>query len=240
VQKVLARSGLASRRTAEDWLRAGRIHLNGKPAQPGARALPGDRLQLDGKPLPLVTAPVAIRVLAYHKPEGEICSRHDRAGRPDPWMRLPTVAGRWIGVGRLDVNACGLLLFTNHGDLAHRLMHPRSGLEREYAVRVQGYADEAALKRLRRGVRLEDGPARFLRIERGGGSGSNRWFRVVLAEGRKREVHRLWESQGLRVSRLLRVRYGPVRLPAGSRPGDLREVSGEELTTLLHAAGLPP
>lgn len=193
-------------------------------ARLGDRALPGDAIAIDGRPVELASKSAG-RILIYNKPEGELVTRHDPEGRPTVFRRLP--AGRWIAVGRLDINSAGLLLFTDDGELANRLMHPRFGLEREYAVRVQGTLEPAALDRLRRGVELADGRAAFERIEAADArerESANRWYRVTLKEGRKREVRRLFEAVGARVSRLLRVRYGPVELPRDLRPGQWREI----------------
>ncbi len=241
VQKVLAGAGLCSRRQAERWLREGRIQVNRETARPGDRIGQRDHLQIDGRPLPphhpARTARTATEVLAYHKPVGEICTRRDEQGRPTVFRHLPRIEGRWINVGRLDLNSSGLLLFTNDGDLAHRLTHPRCGLEREYAVRVYGRVTPGKLERLLRSVPLEDGPARFLRLQAFGDSGKNQWFRVVLKEGRKREVRRLWESQGLRVNRLMRIRFGNCRLPEQSRTGSWRRIQHAERAQLLRLAG---
>src|SRR5882672_12838310 len=219
LQKLLAAAGLGSRREIESWIEAGRVTLGGRVAQLGDRALPGDAIAIDGRPV-RVGQPVAGRVLIYNKPEGELVTRHDPEGRPTVFRRLPP--GRWIAVGRLDINSAGLLLFTDDGGLANRLMHPRFGVEREYAVRVQGTLGPAELDRLRRGVELEDGHAAFERIEPADAperQSANRWYRVTLKEGRKREVRRMFEAVGARVSRLRRVRYGPVELPRDLRPG---------------------
>ena len=193
-------------------------------ARLGDRAAPADAIAVDGRPVELASKSTA-RVLIYNKPEGELVTRHDPAGRPTVFSRLPP--GRWIAVGRLDANSAGLLLFTDDGELANRLMHPRYGVEREYAVRVEGALGRAELERLRRGVQLEDGRAAFERIEAADprpAGGANRWYRVVLKEGRKREVRRMFEAVGARVSRLLRVRYGPVELPRDLRPRQWREI----------------
>lgn len=244
LHKCLARAGCGSRRTIEAWIRAGRITVNGQAAKVGAAVAPGDVVCIDGRivdwernvaPLP--------RVLIYNKPSGEMCTRADPEGRATVFDRLPRVAGRWVAVGRLDFTTLGLLLFTNDGDLAHRLMHPSSALEREYAVRILGEVSDDALRRLSTGVMLEDGIAHFDSIADAGGQGSNHWYHVIVREGRNREVRRLWESQGVTVSRLMRVRYGPIALPKGLLPGRYRELDESEMKTLLTAAGivrLPP
>jgi 23S rRNA pseudouridine2605 synthase len=201
------------------------VTVGGRVAKLGDRALPGEALSLDGRPLELGSKSSG-RVLIYNKPEGELVTRSDPQGRPTVFSRLPP--GRWIAVGRLDINSAGLLLFTDDGELANRLMHPRYGLEREYAVRVQGKLGEAEIDRLKRGVELEDGRAAFKRIEAAdprARESSNRWYRVTLAEGRNREVRRMFEAVGARVSRLLRVRYGPVELPRDLAPGEWREIA---------------
>lgn len=239
LQKVLAESGIGSRREMERWIEAGRVSVNGKPAKLGDRVERTDRITVDGRTLRRSAAAEVTRVLAYHKPAGEVCTRSDPEGRPTVFDSLPALpAGRWLGIGRLDVATTGLLLFTTDGELANRLMHPSRRVEREYAVRVMGDVEPAALERLTRGVELDDGPAHFDRIEEGGGSGANRWYHVTLREGRNREVRRLWESQGVIVSRLHRVRYGPIRLERGLRIGTFRELTDAEVDALLAAAGL--
>jgi 23S rRNA pseudouridine2605 synthase len=230
LQKVLAAAGLGSRREIESWIEAGRITVGGRVAKLGDRATPGDAIAVDGRPV-APAARTAARVLVYNKPEGQLVTRSDPAGRPTVFSRLPP--GRWVAVGRLDINSSGLLLFTDDGELANRLMHPRYGIEREYAVRVQGPVD---LEKLRRGVMLEDGPAAFDRIEPRdprATSAANRWYRVSLKEGRKREVRRLFEAIGARVSRLLRVRYGPIELPRDLQPGEWRELAPERVQGLF-------
>ena len=228
LQKVLAAAGLGSRRSIEDWIRAGRITVNGRTAVLGDRVLAGDDVALDGRAVS-ITAPAAVSrvVIGYHKPVGEVTTRSDPQGRPTVFDRLPPPpSGRWIVVGRLDVNTTGLLLFTNDGELAHRLMHPSSEIEREYLVRVRGQPDPATLERLRKGVLLEDGPARFDRLSPEGASDGHAWFRVVLHEGRNREVRRIWSAVGHEVSRLTRLRYGAVELPADLRAGEARALPG--------------
>jgi 23S rRNA pseudouridine2605 synthase len=201
--------------------------------------LPGDEIALDGKPLPLRQGERPARVIAYHKPEGELVTRSDPKGRATVFARLPRLReGRWIAVGRLDLNSSGLLLLTDSGELANRLMHPSGGLEREYAVRVLGTLSAESARRLLSGVRLEDGDARFASLEpmdRGREPSANRWYRVTLGEGRKREVRRLFEAVGCKVSRLIRIRYGGVRLPRSLKPGRWIEVMPEEVLSLARA-----
>ncbi len=239
LQKVLARAGLASRRQIEAWIRVGRITVDGQTASLGLQVSGSERIELDGRRVDIEVP--RRRVLAYYKPEGEICSRSDPEGRPSVYRRLPRLSnGRWMTVGRLDINSQGLLLVTTDGELVARLTHPSTGIEREYAVRVRGELDQPMRDRLLEGVELDDGPAHFDQIIDAGGTGANHWYHVILREGRKREVRRLWDSQGVPVSRLVRVRYGPVPLRRGLRPSHWDELSGEMLNTLLSAAGLPP
>jgi 23S rRNA pseudouridine2605 synthase len=242
IQKVLARAGFGSRREIEGWIAEGRITVNGARASLGDRIGPGDRLALDGKPVDAGHAPGrGCRVLAYHKPAGEICTRSDPEGRPTVFEKLPELSGaRWISVGRLDFNTSGLLLFTNDGELAHALMHPSREIEREYATRIRGRASERQLEQLRTGVKLEDGPAKFLKVTDAGGEGSNHWYHVVIAEGRNREVRRLWETVGLDVSRLIRVRFGPSLLPRDRRAGEYWDLDAAEVNQLRILAGLKP
>ena len=241
LQKVLAGRGLGSRREIEDWIRAGRLTIDGRTASLGDRVGPRDRVCLDGRRIDLENrVAMAPRVIAYHKPVGEVCTRRDPEGRPSVFASLPGVGrGRWILIGRLDINTSGLLLLSNDGELAHRLMHPSHAVEREYAVRVRGEVDEDCLRRLRQGVELEDGRAAFDSIRDAGGTGSNHWYHVVLREGRKREVRRLWESQGLQVSRLTRVRFGGITLPRSLAPGQWRELDVGERDALYVSVGLP-
>lgn len=234
LHKALADAGLGARREIEEWIAAGRIQVNGEPAHVGQRIAPGDRIKVDGKLVQVRANPSRQpKVLLYHKPEGEIVSRDDPQGRPSVFDRLPRLrGGRWIAIGRLDFNSCGLLLFTSNGELANRLMHPRYALEREYAVRVLGEPTEEDIARLTTGIELEDGLARFTRIEPAGGEGVNKWFNVTLSEGRNREVRRMFEAVGLTVSRLMRVRYGSVTLPSSLRRGQWREMSPAEVESL--------
>jgi len=241
LQKVLARAGYGSRRQLEEWIRAGRITLNGTIAKLGDRVATDDQVCIDGRPVSvrLALTPRRCRVLLYHKPAGQVTTRSDPEGRPTVFDSLPELkTGRWIVIGRLDVNTSGLLLFTTDGDLAHSLMHPSGEIEREYAVRVLGDVTKEVTGRLTRGVELEDGKARFTSIRDAGGSGANHWYHVVITEGRNREVRRLWESQGVKVSRLSRVRFGPVVLPRSLRPGKWDELSAGACKELTAAAGL--
>jgi 23S rRNA pseudouridine2605 synthase len=242
LQKLLAGAGLGSRRTVEDWIRAGRVSVAGRVAQLGDRANPEDDVRLDGRRLTLsVTQLNAQELLLYYKPVGEVTTRADPQRRPTVFERLPEPSGgRWISVGRLDVNTSGLLLLTTDGELAHRLMHPSSEVEREYLVRLRGQPGPEVIRQLLRGVTLEDGPARFDRIVAEAGEGGNdslshSTFRVVLHEGRNREVRRLWNAVGLEVSRLLRIRYGPVELPRDMRPGTARRAAPAVLEALRAA-----
>jgi 23S rRNA pseudouridine2605 synthase len=239
LQKVLARAGLGSRREMERWIEEGRIAVNGKTAKLGDRVDERARVNVDGRPLNLAPAEET-RCILYHKPTGEVCSRKDPEGRRTVFERLPKLkSGRWISIGRLDFNTSGVLLFTTDGELANALMHPSSNIEREYMVRVMGKVEEDMLKRMTDGVMLEDGMARFTDIQDGGGDGINHWFYVVLMEGRNREVRRLWESQGLTVSRLKRVRYGEVFIPSKVKQGQWIEMPPAEVKGLYRMANLP-
>ncbi|MGD8514072.1 MAG: pseudouridine synthase [Granulosicoccaceae bacterium] len=238
LQKVLARTGIGSRRDMEQWIRDGRIKINGKTATIGDRVGADDRISIDDKPLK-VSPQMTTRVLIYHKPVGEICTRSDPEGRPSVYAALPSLpSGRWIAIGRLDLNTSGLLLFTNDGELANRLMHPSSEIEREYAVRVLGEVDGDMLEQLQQGIELEDGPARFETIIDAGGSGANHWYHVTLREGRNREVRRMWEATGVRVSRLMRIRFGPVQLPGRLRQGQTQELDTPVLQKLMQSVGM--
>ncbi len=232
VQKYLAHWGVGSRREIEGWIRAGRLTLGGVALTLGARIEPGVHLLLDGRPLAVpLAASIPLRILLYHKPAGEITTRKDPEGRPTVFEHLPRLRqGRWIAVGRLDYQSEGLLLFTTHGELARRLMHPSGGWIREYRVRLRGRLATVSESALRRGVDLEDGWASFDELEALGGEGVNHWYRVIVHEGRNRLVRRLFESQGLRVNRLIRSRYGPFVLPRNLRSGQLRELGSDELS----------
>lgn len=236
LQKLLAAAGHGSRRQIEQWIREGRVTVGDHVATLGERAGPGADIRLDGAPLRLAAMETVRReVLLYNKPEGEMTTRSDPQGRPTVFERLPAPRqGRWVVIGRLDVNTTGLLLFTNDGALAHRLMHPGSEVEREYLVRVRGSPPPRVLERLRAGVALEDGPARFDAIEPvpGHEGPGHSWFRVILHEGRNREVRRLWQAVGFEVSRLSRQRYGTVQLPRDLRPGQWR-LLGEAVAASL-------
>jgi 23S rRNA pseudouridine2605 synthase len=234
LQKALADAGLGSRRELEQWIAAGRVSVNGEPAHVGQRIASGDKIRVNGKLVNLKFAQRLPRVLLYHKPEGEIVSRDDPEHRASVFEKLPRVnGGRWIAIGRLDFNSCGLLLFTTSGDLANRLMHPRYGLERDYAVRVLGELPEDAVQRLTQGIEIGDGLAHFIRLEEAGGEGANHWYNVTLTEGRNREVRRMFEAVGVTVSRLMRVRYGPIALPPGLKRGHSRELVPDEVQQLL-------
>jgi 23S rRNA pseudouridine2605 synthase len=236
LQKLLAAAGHGSRRQIEQWIRDGRVTVDGHPAALGERAGADADVRLDGKRLALAAEAAPREVLLYHKPLGEMTTRADPQGRPTVFERLPAPRhGRWVAIGRLDVNTTGLLLFTTDGALAHRMAHPGSEVEREYLVRVRGQPPAAVLVRLRAGVELEDGPARFDTIEpepaRGEGA-AHAWFRVVLHEGRNREVRRLWKAVGFEVSRLSRLRYGALRLPPDLKPGQWRRLGAAEAARL--------
>ena len=221
LHKVLADAGIGSRRDMEEMIIAGRVSVNGEPAHIGQRVLASDQVRVNGKPLARKAPGRAPRVLLYHKPVGEIVTQEDPGARPTVFEKLPKVSGgRWVAVGRLDLNSEGLLIFTTSGELANRLMHPRYEVEREYAVRVLGEVTEEQRQKVLDGVELQDGPAKFSRVDEAGGEGANRWYRVAISEGRNREVRRIFEAIGLTVSRLIRIRYGvdPAAALAGARP----------------------
>lgn len=239
LHKVLAQAGLGSRLEMERLITGGRITVNGEPAHVGQRIQLGDNIKVDGKPVKVRIDPPAVRVLAYHKPAGEVVTLDDPQNRPTVFRRLPKLHnGKWQSVGRLDLNTEGLLLFTSSGTLANNLMHPRFGLEREYAVRVLGALTKEEKQLLTTGVQLEDGEASFGSIEDGGGEGANVWYRVTISEGRNREVRRMFESVGRAVSRLIRIRYGAMQLPRGLRRGAWMELDERDVQGLIHASGV--
>ncbi|MDD5460731.1 MAG: pseudouridine synthase [Methylococcales bacterium] len=240
IQKVLARGGVGSRREIERWINESRLKLNGNIVTLGDRLKAGDHLQLNDRVIDWEKFAVQpTRVLLYHKPTGEVVTRRDPEGRPVVFTQLPTLAtARWISVGRLDINTSGLLLVTNNGELANRLMHPSTQVEREYAVRILGNVSDATLEKLKEGVELEDGKAKFDAIRFFGGEGANKWYHVIVSEGRNRLVRRLWESQQVVVSRLMRVRYGPVVLPERLKARTFYELDNKELDLLFEFAGL--
>jgi 23S rRNA pseudouridine2605 synthase len=238
LHKVLAQAGLGSRLEMEQLITEGRISVNNEPAHIGQRIQYGDQIRVNGKPIKVRIAPPPARVIAYHKPVGEVVTHDDPQNRPTVFRKLPKLPqGKWQSVGRLDLNTEGLLLFTNSGELANRLMHPRFGLEREYAVRVLGALSQDEKQRLTDGVQLGDGPAQFSAIEDGGGEGANAWYRVTISEGRNREVRRMLEAVGHAVSRLIRIRYGAMVLPRGLRRGAWMELDDRDIRSLLQAAG---
>ena len=239
IQKVLAQAGVGSRREMERAIDEGRVLVNGIACKLGDKCVPDDVLTLDGKKVKAENTQIR-RVLVYNKPEGEISTRKDPEGRQTIFDRLPNIQGeRWVAVGRLDINTSGLLLFTNDGELANRLMHPSHQIEREYAVRVHGEVTQEHIDAMCKGVELEDGPAKFTDVQYFDGSGSNNWFHVVVLEGRNREVRRLWESQGLQVACLKRVRYGSVFLDSTVRAGTFEELPKKDIDRLADSVGLP-
>ena len=234
IHKILAAAGLGSRREMEELIRAGKVKVNGTLAQVGMRVQSGDVIRVGRRQVTVRDSSGQPRIIAYHKPEGEIVSHDDPQGRPSVFAKLPPMRrGKWLAVGRLDYNTSGLLIFTTSGELCNRLMHPRYEVEREYAVRIIGKLSEEQFKQLKKGVRLEDGMARFDLLEERGGRGLNHWYRVVLREGRNRIVRRMFEAIGFRVSRLMRVRFGIVSLPFGLRRGAWRELDEKQTTTVL-------
>jgi 23S rRNA pseudouridine2605 synthase len=240
LQKVLANSGMGSRREIEGWISAGKVEVNGTLAQLGQRVVPTDTIKVDGRKVSISRLePPEREVLVYNKPEGELVTRKDPEGRRTVFERLPKLKhGRWVPIGRLDINSSGLLLLTTDGELANQLMHPRQQVEREYAVRVMGEVTQEQLQQLVNGVELEDGPARFEDIVESGGEGINRWFHVVIMEGRQREVRRMWEAVGAKVNRLKRVRYGSVMLESALKIGRWRYLNDSEIDELLKTLGL--
>ena len=246
LQKLLATVGLGSRRELEKWISAGRVSVNGSTAKLGDRAETDDRILVDGRPIKIVTDD-SPRVLMYSKPEGEVSTTTDPEGRTTVFDGLPRLSrGRWIAIGRLDINTSGLLLFTTHGELANRLMHPSYEVKREYMVRIHGEVNEAMIARLTEGVILEDGVAKFQTVKAQHARSndehisSNQWFRVILAEGRTREVRRLWESQGVEVNRLKRISYGPIELPSFVRRSEFIELDPKQVISLFRAVSLKP
>jgi 23S rRNA pseudouridine2605 synthase len=239
LHKVLAEAGMGSRRDMEELIVAGRVSVNGEPAHIGQRIMPTDQVRINGKPVKRKLANKPPRVLLYHKPTGEIVSHADPEGRPSVFDKLPPMkTAKWLAVGRLDFNTEGLLMLTTSGDLANRFMHPRYSVEREYAVRVVGELAEGMRQKLLNGVELDDGPANFLRIRDGGGEGTNHWYHVALAEGRNREVRRMFEAAGLMVSRLIRTRHGPISLPKGLKRGRWEELEDNQVRALMASVGL--
>ncbi len=231
LQKILANAGLASRREVEKWIEAGRIKVNGKIAILGTKVSERDKIFIDDKPVYLDNEKPAHQTIAYHKPIGQICTRDDPEGRDTVFSHLPKLKNqRWISIGRLDINTSGLLLFTTDGELANKLMHPSSEIDREYAVRVLGEVDQTMLKKLLGGVKLDDGIAKFKSVKEAGGEGANHWYNVVLTEGKNREVRRLWEGIGVKVSRLIRIRFGEIKLDRSLQAGNWKELSIDVVT----------
>jgi 23S rRNA pseudouridine2605 synthase len=238
LQKIIANIGLTSRRKAEDWIKAGRVSVNGSVAKLGDRAKADDKIRVDGK-LIQSNQPIHRRMIAYHKPEGEICTRNDPEGRASVFDVLPSIKhGRWINIGRLDINTSGLIFFTNDGELANRLMHPSYQVLRKYAVRVRGEVTKEMTQQLIDGIELDDGWANFDSVIDAGGEGSNHWYTVTLKEGRNREVRRLWEALGLQVSRLHRIQYGEYELPRSLKRGRWQDVAPKELADFENLVGL--
>lgn len=239
LQKVLAQAGFGSRRDMEELIAGGRVTVNNQVAELGMRVSEGDLIRVNGKPVRLRSADRLPRILIYHKPEGEIVSRDDPEGRPSVFERIPIVASsRWIAVGRLDFNTSGLLAFTTSGELANHLTHPRFEVEREYAVRVLGELTSEQITQLKIGVELEDGFAKFDMLVDQGGEGSNHWYRVIIKEGRNREVRRMFEAVGIKVSRLMRVRFGALNLPPRLKRGQWLEMGSEDVVKILKWAGM--
>src|SRR5450830_631051 len=240
LHKLLALAGIGSRRDMETLIASGRVTINGQVAQVGAGVVPNDIVRIDSRPVSLPFEPALPKILIYHKPEGEIVSQDDPEKRASVFDKLPKVKGaKWIAIGRLDINTSGLLIFTTSGELANRFMHPRYEVEREYAVRIFGELTEGQMAQLTEGIELEDGPANFDSIKAQGGEGANHWYQVILREGRNREVRRLFEAFQLPVSRLMRVRFGPVNLPPRVKRGTMLKLEQKEVVGLLEWAGLP-
>ena len=239
LHKLLALAGLGSRRDMETLIASGRVTINGKVAEVGAGVVPSDVVRVDSRPVRLAFTPELPQVMLYHKPEGEIVSQDDPEKRASVFDKLPRVkGGKWIAIGRLDINTSGLLIFTTSGELANRFMHPRYEVEREYAVRIFGELTDEQITQLTQGIELEDGPANFDHIRAQGGEGSNHWYQVILREGRNREVRRLFEAFQLPVSRLMRVRFGPITLPPRLKRGMMMALQPKEVVSLLEWAGL--
>lgn len=239
IQKLLSAQGIASRRQVDEWLQQGRIRVNGRVAKPGDQISGKEKLSLDDKPLRLNRNPFKPKLLMYHKPVGQISTRNDPEHRPTVFSSLPGLAnGRWIGIGRLDINTSGLMLFTNDGELANRMMHPSSEIKRIYAVRIHGQPSAEQLKKLTSGVELEDGMASFDELVDAGGQGQNHWYHVSLHEGRNREVRRLWEAIDMQVSRLMRIAYGPFTLPKWLKPGNSRYFEERDVKLLYQQLSL--
>ncbi|MFA5960358.1 MAG: pseudouridine synthase [Tatlockia sp.] len=239
LQKILSQAGIGSRREMERFIEQGLVTVNGQVAKIGDSAGPNDKISVKGRVIPNpLSRESKVRILLYHKPVGEISSRNDPNHSRTVFDKLPSIhQGRWVQVGRLDINTSGLLVFTNDGELANRLMHPKFGLEREYAVRVHGQVSPEAINALLKGVELDDGKAQFKRIDFKGGEGANGWYHVTLTEGRNREVRRLWQSQGVEVSRLIRIRYGRFVMPRSLARGSYKELTDKEVSAFLNTLG---
>jgi 23S rRNA pseudouridine2605 synthase len=241
LHKILAQSGLGSRRAMEEWIREGKVTVNGRVATIGARVAPGDQIKVGSRTIRFPGLRTRARVLLYHKPEGEIVTRDDPEGRASVFDKLPALRdGKWLAIGRLDFNTSGLLLFTDSGELANRMMHPRYEIEREYAVRILGQLSAEQMARLKKGITLSDGVAHCLWVEDQGGEGANHWYRLAVREGRNRVVRRMFEALSLTVSRLMRVRFGPVALPPRLRRGHLSELPPPEVKHLQEWLDRPP
>lgn len=239
LQKVLARAGIGSRREMERWIEQGRVKVNDQVATIGDRVSDKDKIKVDNKFITQRRTQVQQRVIAYHKPVGEVCTRNDPEGRTTIFKNLPKLkSGRWISIGRLDLNTSGLLLLTTDGELANKLMHPSSEIEREYAVRILGEASPEIIKELKTNVSLDDGDAHFVDVKAAGGQGANHWYHVILKEGRNREVRRLWEYFGFAVSRLMRIRYGGIKLERRVRPSKSEDLTDKEMIALYQSVGL--